>query len=270
MKSESNTRKLDKRGPGTMFAEERQRTILEQLQQQGKVTVEELTQAFQVSSPTIRADLTRLEAQGLLRRTHGGAIVVGNTLYEPSYSERAVLRQAEKRAIARAAVELIHEGETLLLDAGTTCYEIARLLKEFRRLTVVTNSLVTAQMLTENDGIETILIGGMVQSRRRATLGPLAARFLDPIRCDSAFVAFNGVHPTAGFTVIDFDAAQIKAKMLDRAKLAVAVADSSKVGQIAFACVAPLTAASLFLTDAGLATEDRIALEEAGLRVNVA
>jgi DeoR family fructose operon transcriptional repressor len=265
MKSESGGRRQ-----GALFAEERQRTILEQLRQRGKVTVEELTLAFRVSPPTIRADLTRLEEQGLLRRTHGGAIAIGNTLYEPPYAERAVLRQAEKRAIARAAAGLVHEGETLLLDAGTTCYEIALLLKEFRALTVVTNSLATAQALAENEGIETILIGGTLQPRRRAALGALAARFLDPIRCDRAFVAFSGVHATAGFTVIDFDAAQIKARMLDKAKQAVAVADSSKVGQIAFACVAPLTAVHLFITDAGLLAEDRTALEEAGLRVVVA
>ena len=105
---------------GMLFAEERQHAIEEQLRQKGKVTVEELTRRFRVSSPTIRADLTRLEEQGLLRRTHGGAIALGNTLYEPPYAERAILRQAEKRAIARAAVALVHEGETLLLDAGTT------------------------------------------------------------------------------------------------------------------------------------------------------
>ncbi len=260
----------EERGQGPLFAEERQRAILEQLRQQGKVTVEELTLAFRVSPPTIRADLSRLEEQGLLRRTHGGAIAVGNTLYEPPYAERAVLRQAEKRAIARAAAELVHEGETILLDAGTTCYEIALLLKEFRALTVVTNSLATAQALAENEAIETILIGGTVQPRRRATLGALAARFLEPIHCDRAFVAFSGVHATAGFTVIDFDAAQVKAQMLRRAKQAIAVADSSKVGQVAFACVAPLTAAHLILTDAGLLAEDRAALEEAGLRLIVA
>ncbi len=250
-----------------MFAEERQQAILEQLRQQGKVTVEELTMTFRVSSPTIRTDLTRLEEQGLLRRTHGGAIAVGTTLYEPSYAERSVQRQAEKRAIAQMAAGLVQEGETLMLDAGTTTYEIARLLKEFRRLTVVTNSLVSAQILAENDALETILIGGVVQARRCAALGPLAARFLDPIQCDRAFVGMSGVHPTAGFTVTDFDLALIKRKMLEKARQAVVVADSSKIGQTAFACVAGLDIAELLITDSGLGAEDRCALEETGLRV---
>src|SRR5436305_5397079 len=93
----------DPRASGTLFAEERQRAIVEHLRQRGKVTVEAMTVVFGVSPPTIRADLTRLEERGLLRRTHGGAIAVGSTLYEPPYAERAVLRQGEKRAIAEAA-----------------------------------------------------------------------------------------------------------------------------------------------------------------------
>lgn len=267
MRNAKNQPEPEMHQAGGLFAEERQRAVLEQLRQKGKVTVEELTLTFRVSSPTIRADLTRLEDKGLLRRTHGGAIAIGNTLYEPPYAERAVLRQVEKRAIARLAVSLVHEGETLLLDAGTTCHEIALALKEFRRLTVVTNSLASAQALAENDGIETVLIGGVVQPRRRATLGALAAQFLDPIQCDRAFVAVSGVHPTAGFTVVDFDAAQVKRRMLEKGKQAIAVADSSKIGQTAFACVAPLSAAHLLLTDSGIRSEDRAALEEAGLRV---
>lgn len=253
--------------PGAMFAEERQQAILEQLRQKGKVTVEELTQEFKVSSPTIRTDLGRLEERGMLRRTHGGAIIVGNTLYEPTYTERLVLRQPEKQAIARAAVTQVNEGETVLLDAGTTCHEIAVLLKEFQRLTVVTNSLASAQILAENDDITIILIGGILQHQRRAALGTLATQFLEPIQCDRAFVAMSGVHVQAGFTVIDFDAAQIKRKMMDKAKQAIVVADSSKIGQTSFAGVAPLSAASLLITDSGITAEDRAALEETGLRL---
>ncbi|HLJ58013.1 MAG TPA: DeoR/GlpR family DNA-binding transcription regulator [Chthonomonadaceae bacterium] len=259
----------DIRTGGLLFAEERQRAIVEQLRQRGKVTVEAMTVAFGVSPPTIRADLTRLEEQGLLRRTHGGAIAVGTTLYEPPYAERAVLRQPEKRAIADAAAGLVQEGETLLLDAGTTCHEIALLLRGFRRLTVVTNSLASANALSENDGIEVVLIGGTLQPRRRATLGALAARFLEPIQCDRAFVGVSGVHPTAGLTVVDFDAAQIKRTMLEKGKQAVVVADCGKVGQASFACIGPIAMAHLLITDDGVAAEDRAALEAAGVRVVV-
>jgi DeoR family fructose operon transcriptional repressor len=270
MAEEESSAALSERDPrvsGTLFAEERQRAIVEHLRQQGKVTVEAMTVVFGVSPPTIRADLTRLEERGLLRRTHGGAIAVGSTLYEPPYAERAVLNQAEKRCIAEAAANLVHDGETLLLDAGTTCHEIALLLKEFRRLTVVTNSLASAQAIAENDGLEVVLIGGTLQPRRRASLGALAVRFLEPIQCDRSFVGVSGVHPEAGLTVVDFDAAHLKRAMLQKGRQAVIVADCSKVGQAAFACIGPLASAHLLITDAGVSAEDRAALEECGLRV---
>src|SRR4051812_38689632 len=103
-----------------LFVEERQRAIHELLARNGKVTVEELSTVFRVSAPTVRNDLARMEEEGLLRRTHGGAIPASPTLFEPPYAQRQVMRQEEKRSIARAAAERVKEGETVLLDAGTT------------------------------------------------------------------------------------------------------------------------------------------------------
>lgn len=253
-----------------LFAEERQQLILERLQQEGKVTVEELAVLFHVSSPTIRTDLSRLEDRGLLQRTHGGAIAIPHVLQEPSYAERSVLHLAEKRAIAQAAAHRVREGETLLLDAGTTCYELALCLKEFRRLTVVTNSLAAAQVLAANSGIVTILIGGLVQLPPHATLGSLALRCLETIQCDRAFVTPDGLHLAAGFTVVDFDSAHIKREMLQRARQAIVLADASKMGQIAFAQVGPLSAADMLIVDSGIGVENRLALEKTGLQVVVA
>lgn len=255
---------------GAMFAEERQAAILEQLRLEGKVTVEGLTTALRVSAPTIRADLSRLEERGLLRRTHGGAIPANATLFEPPYAERQVMRRAEKRAIARTAAVLIKEGETVLLDAGTTTYELALQLKSRSSLTVVTNSIANALELMESSGIEVILVGGSLQPRRRATLGPLAARFLDHFHVDHAFLAFNGVHAKAGFTVVDFDAAETKRRMMACATQTVVLADSTKIGQIAFASAAPLSAAHLLITDGGIRDEDRARIAECGLEVRIA
>ena len=269
---ETTTQLSDRTGRAVsgMFAEERQRAIIEHIRIQGKITVEEMTALFGVSSPTIRADLTRLETRGLLRRTHGGAIAFGNTLYEPPYAERAVLRQLEKRAIAEAAAGLVQDGETLLLDAGTTCHEIALCLRMFRRLTVVTNSLASAEALAENDGLEVVLIGGTLQPRRRATLGALAVRFLGSFQCDRTFVSVSGAHVAAGWTVVDFDAAQIKREMLARGKQSVIVADCSKIGQAAFASIGPLDIVQLLITDGGATSEDLAAFESAGVHVVVA
>jgi DeoR family transcriptional regulator, fructose operon transcriptional repressor len=257
-------------GNGIRFAEERQHAILDVLREMGKVTVEELAGVFKVSAPTVRSDLARLEEQGLLRRTHGGAIPASPTLFEPPYAQREVMRHEEKKAIARSAAELVKEGETLILDAGTTTYEIALLLRERRRLTVVTNSIANAHVLMDNPALEVVVVGGSLQAHRRAILGPLSVRFLEAFRVDRAFLAFNGVHAKSGFTVVDFDAAEVKRQMIRCAAEKVVVADSNKIGQIAFAAVGPVTDADLLITDSAIAEEDKTRLIEAGLPVHVA
>lgn len=257
--------------PGVaFFVEERRLAIVERLQTTGKVTVDDLAATFRVSHATVRADLARLEGEGLLQRTHGGAILASTTLYEPAYAHREVLRLPEKRAIARAAAAMVRDGETVLLDAGTTTQEIARQLLQRQALTVVTNSLSNALTLMENPGIEVILLGGAVNARRRATLGPLAVGGLDAFRVDRAFLAFNGIHWQAGFTVVDFEAAALKRRMSERAAQTVVVADSGKIGQIAFAAALSLSAAAALVTDDGIADRDRGSLAEQGLRVVVA
>lgn len=252
---------------GALYAEERRREIVTRLSSAGKVTVEDLAASFHVSLPTIRADLARLEEQGLIRRTHGGAIPANPTLFEPPYAQRQVMRQVEKRAIARAAVQSVRPGETLLLDAGTTTYEIAVALQAHAPLTVVTNSLPNAATLMSASGIEVILVGGQLQPWRKATLGPLAIAFLDAFRVDRAFLAFNGVDTQAGFTVVDFTAAEIKRRMAERAGEVIAVMDSGKVGKVAFAQALPLGAVALLLTDSGIPDGQRRSLEAAGLPV---
>lgn len=252
-----------------MFVEERQRRILERLRDRGKVTVEDLVAEFHVSAPTVRADLTALEARRLLRRTHGGALPAETSLYEPPYAERAVAQAEEKRRIGRAAAEMVRPGETIILDAGTTTHEVGLALVASGRtpVTVVTNALPTAMALMDAPGIEVIVVGGHAQSRRRATLGPLAVEFLRPLRADRAFLGVSGVDPEAGFTAVDFDAVQVKQAILAHANTVVAVADFSKIGQAAFAHVAPLSAVSLLLTDSRLPETRVRALAEAGLLV---
>lgn len=253
-----------------LFAEERHRSVLDRLRTSGKVTVEELAAAFHVSAATVRADLARMEQQGLLRRTHGGAIRVEGTVFEPHYDQRQVIRHAEKRAIARAAAAMVKPGETVLLDAGTTTYEIALRLKDIRPLTVVTNSLATAGALMENPDIEVVLVGGSVQHRRKATLGPLAVTFLQPFHFDRAFVAVNGVHAGAGLTVVDFDAAEVKRQMIRHSREAVVVADAGKLGRVAFASVCQLAEVRMLVTDPTADEAVLAGIRETGLDVRVA
>jgi DeoR family fructose operon transcriptional repressor len=255
-----------------MYAEERQRAILDKVARDGKVSVEALVEDLNVSAPTIRADLGVLEARRLLRRTHGGAIAMETTLYEPPYAERERERQSEKAKIGRLAAERVRDHETVILDAGTTTFEIAVCLKERLGLTVVTNSLEAAWELMDSPPghVEIIVVGGHVHARRRATLGPLAAEFLGRLQVDHAFIGVNGVHPSAGWTVVDFDAAQVKRAMMDHAREVVIVADSSKMGLAAFATVGSLASAHALITDTGVIDALGDALRAAGVEVCVA
>lgn len=255
-----------------MYAEERQRAILGRVAREGKVSVEQLVEELGVSAPTIRADLAALETRRLLRRTHGGAIAPETTLYEPPYAERERVRQGEKARIGLAAAARVQDHETVLLDAGTTTYEVAVRLKERMGLTVVTNSLEAAwELMDAPPGhLNVVVVGGAVHARRRAILGPLAADFLENIQVDRAFIGINGVHETAGWTVVDFDAAQVKRAMMARAREIVVVADASKLGAAAFARVAPLSAAHVLVTDTAPDAPLADALSTAGVEVVVA
>jgi len=250
-----------------MFVEERHSRILEILRQDGKVSVDHLVLLFGVSAPTIRADLGALEQRRLLRRTHGGAIPSETTLYEPPFGEREQSQRDEKRRIAKAAAERVHDHETVLLDAGTTVLEMARFIRNRRGLTVVTNSIPAAYELSEASH-NVVVIGGQFHPERRATLGPLATEFLRDMHVDRAFIGVNGVSEDSGWTVVDFDAVQVKRAMMARAREVVVMADHSKLGEATFASIGPLHAAHILITDTPIERASlRSALEKAGVQI---
>ena len=164
-----------------MLAETRRRRLLEMITQQGYATLDELVRGLAVSESTIRRDLEALDLAGSIKRTHGGAIYTGEVRSMPAFDERTGTAAAEKRAIGLAAAALIEDGDTVLLDGGTTTLEVARALVG-RRVQVVTNSLPIAQLLASNQQTELILIGGYVYPRTGVALGPLAIATMETIR----------------------------------------------------------------------------------------
>lgn len=253
-----------------MFPEERQRRILERMRQGEVVKVAALSAEFGVSEATIRRDLRELEQSGLLERTHGGALPAGGTLEEPAFAEKTALHPAEKQAIARVAAGLVQDGESVILDAGTTTLALARLLRPRRQLTVVTNSMMIAAELSDAPGLHVIVTGGTVRGNTLALVGPTAERTLGEINADRVFLGTNGLDLDRGLTTPTQAEAAVKQRMIAAARQVVVVADHTKIGRVAFATIAPLTSAHLLITDA---QADPAALRQfraRGLAVHVA
>ncbi|HZC35625.1 MAG TPA: DeoR/GlpR family DNA-binding transcription regulator, partial [Chthoniobacterales bacterium] len=162
-----------------MTAEARRRKILLSLEEAGSVRVEDLSERFSVSQVTIRKDLTELEEQGLLQRTYGGAVFSHRSRFNISFMEKMNLKAVQKEAIARAALEYIHEGDTIILDAGSTTLSLASaLVGKFRSLYVITSSVPAAFELSRA-GYELLLVGGQVRNHSLALIGPTAVQTLE-------------------------------------------------------------------------------------------
>lgn len=222
---------------------------MEQIKLQSRVSVPELSQYFNVSESTIRRDLKELEDAKLIRRTHGGAIAIESVNFEPTYLEKEDQFRKEKEAIAKKAVEFIHEGDTLLLDSGTTIFHLVKELKKFDKLTVVTNSLIFAQELQDSQGIDVMITGGFLRKETLALVGPLAEQSLNKMKVDIAFIGTNGIDLIEGITTPNLVEAETKRKMIQSAKQVVLLADHSKLGKVAFAKVAELSEINKLIID---------------------
>lgn len=253
-----------------MFEQERKQKIVQYVDKYKRASVQELCQAFLVSESTIRRDLKDLEQARLLKRTHGGAISRQGVHYELTLSDREGQFIAEKERIAARASEWIEEGSTLLLDAGTTVFHLAKELKKFSHLRVITNSLLVLNELKESRNIELTLTGGMFRPETQAFVGPMAEQCLDMIRVDMAFLGANGLDLEEGFTTPNLLEAAMKRKMLKIAKQVIVLADHSKVGKVSYSKVAGLTDMDSFILDTGVPEEFVSVLNQRGVQVTLA
>lgn len=252
-----------------MYGEERKSIILDYVQQHSRASVQELSQYLQVSESTIRRDLKELEEAKLLNRTHGGAISLQGVNFEPTYQEKEDKFRLEKEAIARKAAEFIEEGDTILLDSGTTTFHLVQELKSFSRLTVVTNSLILAQELQGVPGIDVMVIGGSLRQETLALVGPIAEQALERVRVDKAFIATNGIDLTEGLTTPNIIEAATKTKMIKAAKQVILLADHSKVEKITFARFAELTEIDKYIIDDGVSEGIVKEIKKMGIEIHV-
>ncbi len=255
-----------------MYAEERQQAIASLVIANGRASVAELAQAYDVTTETVRRDLAALDKAGVLRRVHGGAVPVRALhLVEAGVGERETTRAEHKDAIAAAAADLLpHSGATVLLDAGTTTARVAAHLPTDRELVVVTNSVPIAAHLAAIPSVSLQLLGGKVRGVTQATVGEQTLRVLDTLRVDMAFIGTNGITVRHGLSTPDSEEAAVKRAMVNSANYVVVVADSSKVGREDFVSFAPLSSVDTLITDSEIGDTDRAQLTEQGLEVVVA
>ena len=204
--------------------EARREQILARLSEQDRTSVSELSQALGVSEVTVRKDLDQLEVQGMITRVHGGA-VFGRGRLELYFNAREQIKHEEKRRIAVAAASLVASGQTIFLDASTTAFQLARLIKDRHNLAVVTNGLYTALELTFVPDIRVIVVGGVVRRRSSSLVGGLSYDLLRRLHVDIGFFGARGVTAHTGLTEADLDEAQLKQHMVEASSSVVGIMD---------------------------------------------
>lgn len=232
---------------------ERQKKMIEFIEANTSAQIHELAQRFHVSEATVRRDLDDLDKQGALRRTHGGAIKVDrSTSYEHMYSEKITLMTEEKQRLAERAAQMVHHGDTVMIDSGTTTFFIAQALARHENLTLITNDLYIAYQTPIHPSSTLIVTGGMRRQGRQELVGTVPENFIRDTHVDIAFVGVDGIDLTGGATNANFAEVGVKRLMIQSGMRSVIVADHTKFGRVALARICNLDEADLILTDSGL------------------
>ncbi|NOY96110.1 MAG: DeoR/GlpR transcriptional regulator [Chlorobi bacterium] len=250
----------------------RRAKILEELESKGQVVVNELSEMFNISEVTIRNDLAHLEKQNMLIRARGGAIKVKyyRMGIDPSISDKQKEYLKEKQKIAKAALKLIEDGDTIILDSGTTTTEIAKNMEQFKNLTIITNALNIASILSEYEGFNIFMPGGSLRKKSLSLVGALADESFRKFYCDKLFLGVDGFDTTHGLSTPNSEEAHLNQIMIGIAKKIIVVADSRKFLRRRFAFIGPLSDIDVVITDSGISDEDKKRLEKNGIEVIIA
>jgi DeoR/GlpR family transcriptional regulator of sugar metabolism len=250
-----------------VLVEERRQKVLELVKERGFVGLNDLAAELEFSESTLRRDLDYWDQQGLLKRTHGGAMFTGDGGM-PALEERSSTYLEEKRQIAQAAAARIRNGDAILLDGGTTTLEVARLLVG-RSLQIVTNSLPIANLFASSREADLVILGGYVYPKTGVALGPLTVRMLEDIHVHQAILSVGGI-TTKGLFNSNLLLVETERRMMRSADEVVVVADHSKIGRQALAFLCELSAVDTLIVDSGVTPEQRQLVDPAGARLIVA
>lgn len=248
------------------FVSQRRDKILAMIREDGQAKVADLSRIFKVTEVTIRQDLEHLEKEGFIRREHGGALLNQD---RNDFGELELVNQQNmeaKRAIAAEAVKLINDGDVIILDSGSTTTEIAKLLKGYHNLQVITNALNIAMILGKERGINLNVTGGEFKSPTLSLTGEKAAMFFEGIHVDKVFLATAGISLKAGLTYPSLSDLVVKKAMIESADTVYLVADSSKIGKSSFASLGALSMIDYIITDSNITEADKKILVDFDLK----
>lgn len=247
---------------------ERREKIVEYLKNRKVATSEELSKRFYVTEETIRKDLNYLSEKGMIIRTFGGAIYKDE--YDPSLAQRTIYNFEEKKLIAETASSLINERDSIILDAGSTTIELAKYIKENSETVVVTNSLEIINILSKVQGVSVISTGGLLRATSMSFQGKVAENSIENYNIQRAFISAKAISANEGIMDTNEVEANVKRKMLDKAKDITLLADNSKFSKIAHVTVCSIDRINRIITDKGTSTDVLKEFTDRGIEVIIA
>ncbi|MBR5351720.1 MAG: DeoR/GlpR transcriptional regulator [Prevotella sp.] len=250
-----------------MALNQRRIKILELIREDGHAKVQQLSKIFGVTEVTIRQDLEMLDQLGYIQREHGGAFLKDVGSFAKTGKLFNQTRMDEKREIARKAVAFIHENDIIILDSGSTTTEIAKLLLNYKNLTVITNALNIALILGENPGINLVVTGGEFKAPTLSLTGQMSADIIKTLHANKLFLATAGISSDLQLTYPSLSDLVVKQSMIESSDQVFLVADSSKIGVSAFASLGPISLANFFITDSMITEEQLEKMKESGINI---
>lgn len=252
-----------------MTKDERQSLILDLLMQQDSLLVTDLSEQLNVSSVTIRKDLTELEKKKKLYRNHGKAILIDPYSENKNVSEKERLYVEEKRLIGTAAAQLITPRDSILIASGTTVHALARNIHTSDKLTVITASLEVARILANDHNIDIIELGGILRHSSLSVVGKYAESALSDFSCSKLFIGVDGIDLDFGITTTDMMEASLNRVMIQTAQKTIVLADSSKFGRRGFSKIVDTKDADHIITDSRISPSTAHAIEEMGIELTI-
>ena len=248
----------------------RRAETLELLNKHGKISVSELSAQYDVSEVTIRNDLAHLEKKGLLIKTRGGAIKSKPSSFVLSLHQKQQINYPEKKKIAQEAIKYVRDGDSVVIDSGSTALEVARNLSGFKNLTLITNSLPIADICADYEGIRIIISGGELRADMRSLIGPIAEKNILNFSCDLAIIGADSISPERGIYTPLVNDAMVSSAMVSIANKVIVVIDSAKFKKKSLVKIADMNQIDIVITDSGISAEVMAQLAKLNVELVVA